>query len=62
MQDNLVDVRTASKALGVSAIHLYRLPDYTPGIYRIGKCKRFNVCELREWARGRGKADVERSA
>ena len=41
----------ARKSLKMSRSTLYRLPDSTPGIYRIGRAKRFCVAELMTWAR-----------
>ena len=40
----------AAKALKVSKIYLYRLPPETPGVFRFGRAKRFDVEVLRNWA------------
>ncbi len=48
----LVDVTTASRTLNVSKTKLYRLPLSTPGVYCVGKSKRFNLVELLQWAKG----------
>jgi hypothetical protein len=51
--DLLVDVRAASKSLKISKTTLYRLPLSTPGVYCLGKSKRFNLAELLQWAKGK---------
>jgi hypothetical protein len=49
--DLLVDVHTASTSLNISKAKLYRLPLETPGVYCLGKSKRFCIPELLQWAK-----------
>ena len=49
-----VDTRTAAKFLGVSKSHLEKLriddPDNSPPYFKVGRCIRYSVESLREWA------------
>jgi predicted DNA-binding transcriptional regulator AlpA len=47
----LVDIERAAKMTGLSKFYLYRLPKDVPGRYRFGKAIRFDIDELRAWAR-----------
>ncbi len=49
----LVNIRTAARTLNVSRMFLYRLRPGTPGLYFIGRMRRFDISEIREWARQR---------
>ena len=43
-------IQEAQRALKVSRSFLYRLPPETPGVYVLGRSKRFCVEELQAWA------------
>lgn len=45
MQD-LVSVKQASQSLKLSRGFLYKLPQGTPGVYRLGRTVRFSIDEL----------------
>ena len=49
-----VDTRTAAKFLGVSKSHLEKLriddPNSSPPYFKVGRCIRYSVENLREWA------------
>lgn len=47
----LATVREAIEVLKVSKEFLYKLPKDTPGVYRFGRAIRFNIEELKDWAR-----------
>lgn len=46
-------VEDAAAKLSVSRNWLYRLPPDTPGVYSLGRAKRFNVKEILAWAKSR---------
>ncbi len=50
-EEGLDTVETTMKALNMSRTYLFKLPDGTPGKYRFGRSVRFNIRELKEWAR-----------
>lgn len=54
----LETIHEALRVLKVSKSFLYRLPPDTPGVYVLGRSKRFCVEELQAWARSQaeGKA------
>ncbi len=55
----LFNANKAAQLLDVSKMWLYRLPPETPGVYRLGRAKRFDPEALKAWARGKaGQADV----
>jgi hypothetical protein len=47
----LTGIDEARSRLNLSRSFLYRLPSNTPGIYVIGRCRRFCVEEIQAWAR-----------
>ena len=48
-----------AQLLDVSKMWLYRLPPDTPGVYCLGRSKRFDPEALKTWARGKAsEADV----
>jgi hypothetical protein len=47
----LTGIEAARARLKVSRSFLYRLPNGTPGVYVLGRSKRFCVEELQAWAR-----------
>jgi hypothetical protein len=49
--EGLETIDEARRALKVSRSYLYRLSADTPGVYVLGRAKRFCVEELRAWAR-----------
>jgi excisionase family DNA binding protein len=50
----LVGVKQAAKELGLSAFFLYRAAERTDiPVYRFGRALRFNVNEVKEWAKNR---------
>lgn len=50
----LVGVKQAAKELGLSAFFLYRAAERTDiPVYRFGRALRFNVDELKEWAKNK---------
>lgn len=49
--DNLATIHGAMQALSLSREFLYHLPPGTKGVYRFGRALRFNLVELKEWAR-----------
>jgi hypothetical protein len=44
-------IEEAQRVLKVSRSFLYRLPPDTPGVYVLGRSKRFCVEEIQAWAR-----------
>ncbi len=42
-----------AQLLDVSKMWLYRLPPETPGVYCLGRSKRFDPEALKTWARGK---------
>ncbi len=51
-EEPLERVEAAIVALKMSRTYLFKLPNDTPGKYRFGRAVRFNIRELKEWARG----------
>lgn len=51
----LEGIDVARSPLKVSRSFLYRLPPDTPGIYVLGRSKRFCIEELQAWARQQAK-------
>jgi hypothetical protein len=47
----LTGIDEARSRLNLSRSFLYRLPPDTPGVYVLGRSKRFCVEELQAWAR-----------
>ena len=49
-----VDTKAAAEYLGVSKSHLEKLriddPDSSPPFFKVGRCIRYSVESLREWA------------
>jgi hypothetical protein len=49
-----VDTKTAAEFLGVSKSHLEKLriddPNSSPPFFKVGRCIRYSVENLREWA------------
>jgi len=57
--DDLATVDEAVKALRLSREFLYKLPKSTPGVHRFGRILRFDIAELRRWARTQAEKSVK---
>jgi len=49
----LCNAERTAELLGVSKVWLYRLPLDTPGVFCLGRSKRFDPETLKAWARGK---------
>ncbi len=56
----LVTAEKAAQLLGVSKVWLYRLDAATPGVYRLGRAKRFDPDALKAWARSQAEGSNQR--
>lgn len=48
----LFNAERTADLLSVSKVWLYRLPPDTPGVFCLGRSKRFDPDALKAWARG----------
>ena len=49
----LFNANRTAELLSVSKVWLYRLPLDTPGVFCLGRSKRFDPDALKAWARGK---------